>query len=163
RERHESRMKRQAEFAERLHDAEKILARVSLVEELQHRIIQRFDRTDHKKTARIAKRGQVLLIFEQVLYRDGHVVCHGRKFPMKYLRQFHRVTNAVKEIRIAEGDVLRPRGHLAPNVFEHHVAVDDSKHSLVNRYDWAMPAKMLASAARFRGTNDPVPVPGNDE
>src|SRR5437868_7314 len=82
---------------------------------------------------------------------------------MKYLRQFHRVTNAVKEIRIAEGDVLRPRGHLAPNVFEHHVAVDDSKHSLVNRYDWAMPAKMLASAARFRGTNDPVPVPGNDE
>jgi len=27
---------------------------------------------------------------------------------MKCLREFHRVTNAVKEIGITEGDVLRP-------------------------------------------------------
>src|SRR2546430_5446011 len=69
---HECRMKRHAKPAERLHDTEKILARVSLVEELQHRIIHGFDRTGHKETACIAKSGQLLLIFEQVFRSEEH-------------------------------------------------------------------------------------------
>jgi len=122
-------------------DAEKIFARVPLVEKASTASSHGFDCADHKETARIAKRRQVLRIFEQVFDLDGHVVRQGRKFPMKCLREFHRVTNAVKEIGITEGDVLRPGGHLAADIFHHHVAADDSKHSLVNRHDWAMPAK----------------------
>src|SRR5205814_1034470 len=77
---HECRMKRHAKPAERLHDTEKILARVSLVEELQHRIIHGFDRTGHKETSCIAKSGQLLLIFEQMFDLNGHIVRHRRKY-----------------------------------------------------------------------------------
>src|SRR5216684_428151 len=67
-----------------------------------------------------------------------------------YFRKFHGVADAVKEVWIAEGDVLRPGGHLAANVFEHHVLADNSEDSFVNRHDGAMAAEMLAAAARFR-------------
>jgi hypothetical protein len=82
---------------------------------------------------------------------------------MKRLDEFHGVTDAVEEIRIAEGDVLRAGGHLAANVFEHHLAADDSKHALVNRHDRAVAAKMLAAAARFRRANDAKAISGNNE
>ena len=59
----------------------------------------------------------MLLMLEQVLDLDGHVVGDGRKFSMKYLHEVHRMTNAIKKIRVAEGNVLRPCNHLAPNVF----------------------------------------------
>src|SRR4029077_17256901 len=163
REWHESWMKSHAKLAECFYDAEEIFARVSFVEKPQHGIIHGFDRTDHKKTTGIAKRGQAPLIFEQVLDLDCHVVRHARKFPVKCFREFHRVTNAVKEIRIAKGDMLRPRGHLAADVLHHYVATDDSKHSLVNGHDRAMPAKMFAPAARLRRTNDPEASARNDE
>src|SRR6266404_5613701 len=82
---------------------------------------------------------------------------------MKRRNEFHGVTDAVEEIRIAEGDVLRAGGHLAANVFEHHLAADDSKDALIDRHDGAMAAKMLAAAARFRRTNDAKAISGNDE
>ncbi len=123
---------------------------MSLVQETKHGIIDGFDRTDYKKAASIAKGTQVLPILEQVFDLNGHVVSYGRKLAVKCFHEFHGVTYAVKEIRIAEGDVLRPGGHLAANIFEYHIPTDNSKQSLVNRHDWAMTAKMLAAAACFR-------------
>src|SRR5882724_4146576 len=113
----ECRMERHAELAETFYDAQKIFARVSFVQKAQDRIIHGLDRADYKKTASIAKRGQVFLIFEQVFDLDGHVVRDSRKFAMKRFDEFYGVTNAVKEIRIAESDVLGAGGHLAPNIF----------------------------------------------
>src|SRR6266851_5724605 len=150
REGHKCRMQGQAKFAERFDDTPKILAAVSLFEEAQYGIIHRFDRADHKSAAGIAKSGQVPLIFEQVFDLDGHIIGHVGKFAVKLLDEFHGMTNAIKKIRIAKSNVLRSRGHLPANVFEHDVAADDSKDSFVDRHDGAMPAKVLATAACFR-------------
>ena len=105
----------------------------------------------------------MVLVLEQVLDLNGHVVRYGRKFPMKRPDKIHRVTNAIKEIRITEGNMLRAGGHLAANVFEHHVAANNSKDPFVDGNDGAVAAKMLATAARFCRTNDAKAISGNDE
>src|SRR2546427_13151105 len=103
------------------------------------------------------------LLFEQMLDFDGDVIRDCWELAMKFINQLHRVANAVKEVRIAERDVLGSCGNLAAHVFEHHIAADDSKDALVNRHNGAVPAQMLAAAARFRRANDAVAVAGYDE
>src|SRR4029077_2234835 len=94
---------------------------------------------------------------------DGHVVCHGRKFTVKRSDELQSVTNTIKEIWIAEGNVLRANSNLPANIFKNHVLADDSKDSLVDWHDRAMPAKMFATAARFRRTDNSVAFAGNNE
>ena len=122
---------------------------MSLVEELQHGIIHGFDRTDYKEAAGITQRRQVLLVFEQVFNLDGHVIRNGGKFTMKRFDEFQGVTDAVKKIRIAEGDVLGAGGYLAADIFQHYISADDSKDAVINRNDGTMPAKVLAAATCF--------------
>ncbi len=54
---------------------------------------------------------------------------------------------SVKEVRIAEGNMLRSRLDLLANVGQHHIALNHTKFSFVNRDYGAMPAQVLAPAA----------------
>ena len=93
---------------------------------------------------------QVRFVFFQVLDFYGDVVGYVGKFTVKFFDKLHRVTNAIEEVRIAEGNVLRALGDLLADILHHDVAADDSKHAFVNRDDGAMAAKVFAAAAGFR-------------
>jgi len=69
-----------------------------------------------------------------------------------------RVADAVEEVRIAEGDVLRPGAHLAADVLEHDRARDDPEAAPVHRRNRAVAAQVPASAARLGGAHDPMLV-----
>ena len=89
-------------------------------------------------------------MLQQMLDFDRRVVGDGGKFGVQRLHNRHRVGGTVEEIRVAEGDVLRARGDLLANVFEHHVAAHHPEMPAVNRHHRTMPAQMLAAAARLR-------------
>src|SRR5260370_9406672 len=59
------------------------------------------------------------------------------------------VRRAVKEIRIAKGDVLRPGRYLPSNILQHHLRRTNAESPLINRYHRAVAAQMLAPAAAF--------------
>ncbi len=82
---------------------------------------------------------------------------------MKFLNEIHSVTDAIEEVRIAEGNVLRAGGHLLADILHHDVAADDSKDAFVNRDDGTMAAKMFAAAAGFRRADEAESAAGNDE
>jgi hypothetical protein len=69
---------------------------------------------------------------------------------MKFFDKIHRVTNAVEEIGVAEGNVLCACGDLLADVLNYNVAADDAKDPFVNGDDGAVAAKMFAAAAGFR-------------
>ena len=159
--RHKRRVQCHAEPAKSLDDVQEILARVTLIEKFQNRIINGFHRADNKEASRIAKRGEMLLVFAQVLDLDSHVVGEFGKFTMEFLDEFHSMTDAVEKVRIPKRDVLRAGTGLAANVFHDNFAAHNSKDALVHRHDWTMPAKMFASAAGFRRTYDAVSITGH--
>ena len=97
----------------------------------------------------------------QMFDLDGHVVAELRKFAMHRFNNRKRVRRAVEKIRIAEGDVLRARGHLLANILQHHVALHHAKRAVVHRHDRAMPAQMLAAASCFGRTRDALLAAGH--
>src|ERR1700676_5709404 len=92
---------------------------------------------------------------------DRDVIRDFRELAMKGLDQFQGMPNAVEKIRIAKRNVLRPSRHLPPNIFQHHVALHDAENAVVHRNNWAMPAQMLAPAARFRRSDNAITVARN--
>src|SRR5215469_6190838 len=74
---------------------------------------------------------------------------------MQRFDQRHGVAGSVPEIRIAERDVLRACRRLPTDVFEYHVPLRDAEDSLVNGYDRAMPAEVLAAATGLGITHAP--------
>ena len=54
------------------------------------------------------------------------------------------MSDAVEEIGIAEGDVLRTGRDLAADIFQHHLTLDDAKPAVVYRHDGAVTAQVLA-------------------
>src|ERR1700731_3710333 len=89
---------------------------------------------------------------------DGHVVGDSRKLAMKRLNQLHGMPYPIKKIRITKRNMLRPSRHLLPNIRQHHVALHNPKHTVVNRHNRAMPAKMLASPASLSRSHNSVPA-----
>src|SRR5204862_1715552 len=87
---------------------------------------------------------------QQVLYLDRDVVCNAGKFAREPADDRVGVTNAVEEVGIPEGHVPRSGGNLRANVREDDLVRDHTEASLVDRNDRAMPASVLAPAARFR-------------
>src|SRR5215471_18563037 len=102
-------------------------------------------------------------MLEQVLDFDGDVKSELREFAMQRFCEHYRVPNAIEKIRIAEGDVLRPRRHLLANVFEHDFAVHYAKDAVVDGYNRTVTAKVLASPARFRTSRNTVFAGGEDD
>jgi hypothetical protein len=64
----------------------------------------------------------------------------------------------VEKVRVAEGDVLRPRGHLSPDVFQHHLSLDDPELPAVHGDDRAVTAQVLATPAGLGIAHGPLPA-----
>src|ERR1051325_6876340 len=80
-------------------------------------------------------------------YRD--VVTQLRKFPMHRFNNGNSVSGSIENIGIAERNVLGARSSLLANVLQHHLSLHNAKDAVVDGNDWAMPAQMLAAAARL--------------
>ena len=120
---------------------------MAFVEKLQNAVIERLHGADDECTPGIPQGRQKLGLLKQVLDLDRSVVGQLRKFAMQRLYEFDGVRRSVKEVRIAEGNMLRSRLDLLANVGQHHIALHHAKFSFVNRDYWAMPAQVLAAAA----------------
>src|SRR5271170_5695197 len=105
----------------------------------------------------------MLFVLPQMLDLDGHVIRHAGKFRVKRRNKLERVADPVEKVRIAKGNMLRPGCHLLPDIRHHRVAGNNPKHTVVNRHNWAMPAKMLAAPASLRRSHNAMPVPWNDQ
>ena len=66
------------------------------------------------------------------------------------------VPHAIEKIRITKCYVLGSGCRLLANVSKNNFTINDSKHAIVHRNNWAMPAEMFASARRFRITDGSV-------
>src|SRR5882724_5043242 len=75
---HKCRMKRHAEFAESFDHLQEILARVPFVEEFQNGVVDGLHRADDEETSSIAKRGEMPLVFAQVLDFDRCICANTR-------------------------------------------------------------------------------------
>lgn len=80
---------------------------------------------------------------------DGHVVGQMRMVSVKSFEDASGVGDAIEEIRIAEGDVLRACCDLLTNVGENYVERDYAELALINGNDGAMAAEMFAAAGGF--------------
>ena len=119
---------------------------MALIEKLQNAVIERFDGTHHECTPGIPQGRQKFGLLKQVFDLDRSVVGQLRKFAMQSLDQLDGVRRPVKEVGIAERNVLRSRLDLLANVGQHNLALHHAKFSLVNRDYRAMPAQVLAPA-----------------
>ena len=146
---HEARRERQTGVSREPRDAHEVGARVPLIEQPKNVVVDRLDGGGHEQAAGRGQGGQVTGVLEQMLDLDGRVVGDVGKRAMKRRDEPEGVADAVEEIRIAKGDVPRARGHLAADIFHHHVALDDAEAPAVDRHDGAVPAHMLAAAARL--------------
>src|SRR5947209_15033077 len=126
-------------------------------------VIYRFTLADYKKAPGMAQRGKELLVLPQMLNFYGCVVSDVRKLAVKFFDNFQGVPDAVEKIRIAERNVLCAGINLASHVLHNNFATHHAKNTFVYRHDGAVPAKMLASSARFRGTYNAKPFPGNNQ
>src|ERR1035437_1714032 len=81
---------------------------------------------------------------------DGDVISERREVLLHPLDDAHAVGRAVEEIRIAEGDMLRPGLHLLADVGQHNVSRNHSERPVVNGHNGTMTAEVLAAAARLR-------------
>ena len=81
---------------------------------------------------------------------DGHVVGQMRMVGVKSFENTSGVGDAIEEIRVAEGDVLRACCDLLTNVGENNVESDYTKLALINGNDRTMAAEMFAAAGSFR-------------
>src|SRR5580658_9734284 len=89
-------------------------------------------------------------MLQQMFDLDRRVVRNTWKFLVKRFDNRQRMPDAVEKIRIAESDMRRARCHLPPNILEHDLARYNPEHSVIDRDNRAMAAKMFASSARLR-------------
>ena len=120
---------------------------MAFIEKLQNAVIERLDGAHHECTPGIPQGRQKFGLLEQVLDLDRSVVGQLRKFAMQSLYQFDGMRWPIKEVGIAERNVLGSGLNLLANVGQHNIALHHTKFSFVNRNYWAMPAQVLAPAA----------------
>ena len=92
-------------------------------------------------------------VIQQMLNLDRRVITKCWEFAVHLLHNRQRVRWTIKEVRIAETDVLRANCNLAANIFQHNFALHDAECSVINGNNRTMSAEMFASAARF-GVSD---------
>ena len=91
---------------------------------------------------------------QEVLDLDRDVVGEPRMRAVERAHDAERVPDAVEEVGVAEGDVLRAGRDLLADVVEDDFALHDAKVSVIDRDDGAVPAAVFASAARLRVAGD---------
>src|ERR1700730_787927 len=75
------------------------------------------------------------------------VIGEVRELPMELFPQTDSVADAVKEIRIAESDVLGTTGYLLANVLDDHSTWNDAKPSAIDGDDRAVTAQVFTTTA----------------
>jgi len=90
---------------------------------------------------------EVVRVLQQVLDLDRDVIGEVRELPMELFPQTDSVADAVKEIRIAESDVLGTTGYLLANVLDDHSTWNDAKPSAIDGDDRAVTAQVFTATA----------------
>src|SRR5260370_349220 len=96
-----------------------------------------------------------------MLNLDGHIVSDVRKLAMKCIDQLHRVPYPIKKVRIPERNMLPLARYALPHVRQHHVALHNPEHAVVNRHNRTMPAQMLAPSASLCRSHHAIPIARN--
>ena len=125
---------------------------MALLQPPQHHVIERLHRTGDEEAAGLAQPRQQVGVRNQVLHLDRDVVGQTGEPPRDPLDHPHGMPHPVEEIRVAESDVPGPLLHLCRNVGEYGVGSHDTEAAAVDRDDRAVPADVLAAAARLRIT-----------
>src|SRR5579884_195238 len=141
---------------EQLHQPEKVLPRMALVQPGQNGVIERFHRRGDKQAARIAEHRQQGGVLEQMFDLRCDVIGQRREFSMQALHQFQRMPGSVEKIRVTEGDVLGTGGYLAANIFYNNIVGHHAEAPVVDRHNGTMAATMLAAPTGFGVPHQPL-------
>ena len=155
--RDEGRHQRHARLAAQRDRLDEVGARVSLVEQPQHAVVDRLDRARHERAAGRGQPRHEIAVLQQVLDLDRDVVADARDAPRA----------APTTIRIACVGPLKksgspkvmcraPAATCAADVGEHDVGLHDAELPLVDRHDRTVPAQVPAAAAGFGVADQPA-------
>src|ERR1700693_124962 len=142
---------------------QEISARVAFFQGREEYIVNGLHRRNHKQATGFLQCAQMSFVLSQVLDFYGHVVSHVGKFMVKFFDEWNGVAYTIKKVRIAERNMLRTRANLAAYILEYNFSWHDPENAVIYRYDRAVAAQMLASAACFRGPNNTVTIARNNE
>jgi hypothetical protein len=93
---------------------------------------------------------------QQMLHLDRHIVGKLGELLMHRLDDAERMSWAIKEVRVAEAYALRSRHSLLANVAKNNLPGDDAKPAIVDGHYRAVPAPVLATAARLHIAGRPL-------
>ncbi len=153
---HERRHDRQPRRTAERHRFEEVAAGMSLLEQGQNRIVDRFDGRRHEQAAGLAQARKQLAMPEQMFHLDRDVIGQRRVGGVQRLDNAERVRRPVEEIRVPERDVLRASGHLRGHIGEDDVGLHDTELTAIDRDHGAMPAQVTAPPARLGVADDPA-------
>src|SRR6185436_19660667 len=119
-------------------------ARVPLVEEREHAVVDRLDRARDKRAPGLGELRHQIGMAKQMLDLDRDVVADLRMLRVQGARDPHRVRRAVEEVGIAKGNVSGARRNLVVEISENDLRLDDAELAFVDRDDRAMAAEMPA-------------------
>ena len=102
-------------------------------------------------------------MFDQVLHLDRRIEGDIRKRRVQRAGELERMGRAVQEVGVAERDVARARCDLGADVGHHDGFGDDAEAALVHRHHRTVTTQMLAAAAAFGESGDPLRAIGQDQ
>ena len=127
---------------------------MALVEDLEDPFVDRLDGAGDERASRVLQRRELVVVADEVLDLDRHVVGQRREAAVQLIDDRQRVSRAVEEVGVAEGDVLRAGVDLLADVLDHDITFDDPEAPAVDRHDRTVPAQMAAASRRLGVADD---------
>ena len=131
---------------------------MTLLEVGEDRVAQRFRGRDDERSAQARELGQALAVAQQVLDLRGEVEGQTRELAVQRAGDGQRVARPIEKIGVAERDVGRAGLDLLAHVREQDLDGHDEEAPAVDRRDGAVPAPVLAAAARLDVRHQLLPV-----
>ncbi len=129
-------------------------ARVTLLQLLEHLVVNRLDRARHERAASLAEHGEQVGVREEMFDLDRDVVRDLGKLRMERAHDREGMPDPVEEVGIAEGNVPCSGRDLPPHVRQDDLGRHDAEAPVVDRNDRAMPAPVFTAAARLGVADD---------
>src|SRR5262245_45202739 len=136
---------------------------MAFIQHVQDMILHRLDSTGDEHTTGVTQRRQMLGVAQQVLNLDGHIVGQLWECCMQCLHQGDGMPDAIKKVRIAEGDVLGSSRHLLSDILQDHVTLHNAETSRIDWHNRAMAAEVLTATARLGVARDALLLWSHDE
>ena len=143
----EGRVEIQPEGAKQRDDVVEVGPGMTLVEDVQNAIVDGFDRAGDEGAPGVSQHRQIVLMPQQVLDLDRHVVGEIRESLVQRLDDADGVGGAVEEIGVAEGNVLGAGRDLLRDVGQHDLRWHDEEPAAVHRARWGSGGKGACSHA----------------